>query len=190
MYHHIHDESDEKINGQVPTVPATKNETNTNIVSYVTTVSGEGSRNDGGASHTDKEDKPNYIPDACDDEYSYAYMDAKGQKKSQFEIRNFAYTATKKHDANNGSLASDKCNERAEDSSKDGQQTYTALALDEVEDGSHDKTPNVYTQLKQDKRRGEMEHASANIDSNAENAWNNVYVNSTVVENMKKVKRF
>ena len=138
--------------------------------------------------NTDKEDMYNYIPDEFD-EYSYAYMDVKGQVDIQMTSESKRSGKAGRHDTQTGKQASGEYYERVGNESGDGQHAYTALILEDVEGGNHEGNSQIYTQLKQGNESSKQGKVAKSEETNAD-AQNQFYVNNKVVENMKRVKRF
>ena len=162
---------------QLDDVSNTENVRHTNLVAYMTTVSEE--VQNGADVNTVNEDMYHYIPDESD-EYSYAYMDVIGEEDIQMT------SGTKR----SGNQASEDYYERVGNRSGDSEHAYTGLILEEIDKENHEETASqVYTQLKQDNRGNKQENMAESKETGTD-AHNQFYVNSKVVKNMKRVKRF
>ena len=121
---------------QLDTASSTGKEQTTNLVAYMTTVSEEIQNG------VDEEDMHHCIPDESD-EYSYAYMDVKGQVDIHMAL----------DIQQSGNQTSEEYCERIDNESEKLQPAYTGLVLEEVDkETPMETTPHIYTQLKQDNR--------------------------------------
>ena len=113
-------------------VSSSENENHTNIVAYMTTVSGKGAQNSGDTNTDgDREDAYQTIPDEFY-EYSYAYTDVKGQKDTRLSSASKDSWQSRDHDTKTGNQASGEYLEPVEKKSEDGQLANIGLTRNEL----------------------------------------------------------